>query len=281
MLSCLFSTEKLKSPASSRAPSSLNAPDSRLTSPVSAVSDSLTLSARPKSAFRLRDEMRGRGPTVADSHDTSKGPSPAPATATSHPPSEPPTTPVGSLSEGTIDVLLDIMDVHAERQLIKTGELDYKLGDVRDGVRDVAANLRVAISGREEDSRNIAELCSVIGDVRSALAGLSTKTGDVDVPEQEETQTVMKNRAPGDTVDGEVKSSLMASEQPSELLRASYGTGVEQEDISDIRRKLDVLLELSAPQKNPASSATSKALQLDTSQVRSMFCSFGHHRFTE
>jgi len=173
------------------------------------------------------------------------------------------------------------MDVHAERQLIKTGELDYKLGDVRDGVLDVAANLRVAISGREEDSRNIAELCSVIGDVRSALAGLSTKTGDVDVPEQEETQTVMKNRAPGDTVDGEVKSSLMASEQPSELLRASYGTGVEQEDISDIRRKLDVLLELSAPQKNAASSATSKALQLDTSQVRSMFCSFGHHRFTE
>jgi hypothetical protein len=210
--------------------------------------------------------MRARETTVAHTDDASERPIPAPAavTATDHQPSEPP-TPVGSLSEGTIDALLDIMDVHAERQLIKTGELDYKLDDVQNGVRDVAANLRVAISGREEDSRNIAELCYVMGDVRSALAGLSSKT---DVPKQEETQTVVKSSAPGaDIVDGEAKSSLMANEQPSEILRASYGTGIEQADISDIRRKLDVLLELSAPQKN---AATSKTLQLDTSEVRSL-----------
>ncbi|KAH9176544.1 hypothetical protein EDB89DRAFT_2226630 [Lactarius sanguifluus] len=260
--------EKLTSPASSRAPSTLNVPDSRLTSPVSAVSDSSTLSVsvRPKSAFRLRDEMRGRDPTIAHTHGASEGPSPASETATIHPPSEPPTTPVGSLSEGTIDAFLDIMDVHAERQLIKTGELDYRLEDVQNGVRDVAANLRVAISGREKDSRNIAELRSVIGDVRSALASLSTKTADADVPEPEEIQTVVKNKAPGEVVDGEAKLGLVGSEL-SDFLRANYGTGIEQADISDIQRKLDVLLELSTLQKNVAPSAASKAPQLDAAQL--------------
>ncbi|KAH8994051.1 hypothetical protein EDB92DRAFT_1795873 [Lactarius akahatsu] len=170
-------------------------------------------------------------------------------TATIHPPSEPPPTPVGSLSEGTIDALLDIMDVHAERQLIKTGELDYRLEDVQNGVRDVAANLRVAISGREKDSRNIAELRSVIGDVRSALASLSTKTSDADVPDPEEIQTVVKNRALGEIVDSEAKLGLVGSEL-SEFLRANHGTGIEQADISDIQRKLDVLLELSTLQRN-------------------------------
>ena len=220
--------------------------------------------------------MRARDSIVAHTDDASERPTPIPAaaTVTGHPPPELP-TPVGSLSEGTIDALLDIMDVHAERQLIKTGELDYRLEDVQHGVRDVVANLRVAISGREEDSRNIAELCSVMGDVRSALAGLGSKTDNADVPKQEEIQTVVKSRAPGaDTVDGEAKSSIMANEQPSEFLRASYGTGIEQADISDIRRKLDVLLELSAPQK---SAATSMTLH-DTSEVRSVFSSFGYHR---
>ncbi|KAH9054276.1 hypothetical protein EDB87DRAFT_1209118 [Lactarius vividus] len=256
--------EKPTSPASSRAPSTLNVPDSRLTSPVSAASDSSTLSVsvRPKSAFRLRDEMRGRDSTVAHTHGASGGPSPASETAMVHPPSEPPTTPVGSQSEGTIDALLDIMDVHAERQLIKTGELDYRLEDVQNGVRDVAANLRVAISGREKDSRNIAELRSAIDDVRSALATLSTKN----VPEQEEIQTVAKNRAPGEIVDGETKSGLMGSEL-SEFLRANHGTGIEQADISDIQRKLDVLLELSTLQKNVAPSAASEALRLDAAQA--------------
>ncbi|KAH9176536.1 hypothetical protein EDB89DRAFT_73540 [Lactarius sanguifluus] len=189
--------------------------------------------------------MRGRDPTVPHTHSASEGPSTGTAseTATIHPLSEPPTTSVGSLSEGTIDVLLDIMDVHAERQLIKTGELGYRLEDVQNGVRDVAANLRVAISGREKDSRNIAELRSVIGDVRSALAAQSTKIGDADVPEQEEIQTVVKSRAPGEIVDGETKSSLMGSEL-SKRFWANYGTGIEQADISDIQGKLDVLLEL-------------------------------------
>ena len=229
--------------------------------------------------------MRANDSTVsARPDDAYDRPTPAPAaavTTTGHLPSESP-TPVGSLSEGTIDVLLDIMDVHAERQLIKTGELDYRLEDVQNGVRDVADNLRVAVSGREEDSRNIAEIRSVMVDVRSALASLSTKADDADdvLSEQEEIQTVVKCKAPpgADAVGGEAKSSLlMTNEQPSEILRAGYGTGIEQADISDIRRKLDVLLELSAPQKN---AATSKTLQLDTSQVRSVFSSFGHHRST-
>ncbi|KAH9012142.1 hypothetical protein EDB84DRAFT_1583124 [Lactarius hengduanensis] len=136
------------------------------------------------------------------------------------PPTEPPTTP-----------------------LIKTGELGYRLEDDQNGVRDVAANLRVAISGREKDSRNIAESRSVIGDVRSALAALSTKTADADVPEQEEIQTVVKSRAPGEIVDGETKSGLMGSKL-SEKFRANCGTGIEKADISDIQGKLDVLLGL-------------------------------------
>ena len=272
-------TEKPTSPVSCRAPSSLNVPNSRLPSPMSAVTDSSTLSATPKSAFRLRDEMRTRSTTVAPTHDAPERSSPVPTTttATGQPPSEP-QTPVCSLSPGSIDALLDIMDVHAERQLIKTGELDYKLEDVQDGVRNIAANLHVAISGREEDSRNIAELCSAMGDVRSALEYLSTKTGNADIPEQEETQAVIKGIAPPDgTVEGEAKSSLIAIEQPSEFLQARYGTGIEQADVEDIQRKLDILLELSASQKNAACLATPKS---ETSQVRSVFSSFGHHEFT-
>jgi hypothetical protein len=263
------STDKPTSPVSSRAPSSLTVPSNRRPSPVSAVTDSSTLSATPKSAFRLRDEMRSRDSTVASTHDASESPSVAltKATAIGHRPSEP-QTPVGSLS---IDALLDIMDPHAERQLMKTEELDDRLEDVQDGVRNIAANLHVAISGREEDSRNIAELCSAMGNVRSALASLSTKTSNATVPEQEETQPVLKSRAPDNAVDGEA-SSLVASEHASKFSRVSYGTGIDQANVSDIRRKLDMLLELSASQKNAACSAKSET----TSQVRSMF-NFDHH----
>ena len=278
VISTLFSAERPTSPASSRAPASLDVPDSRLPSPVSAVPDSSALSARPKSAFRLREEMRARESTVAHADEASEQqPTPAPA-AGHHPSSEPPTL-VGSPSEGTIDALLDIMDVHAERQLIKTGELDFRLEDVQNGVRDVAANLRVAVSGREEDSRNIAELCSVMGDLRSALECLSSKTDDIDVPKQEKLRTMVKNIAPGaDAVDGEAKSSLLVNEKPSKILRGSHGTGIEQADISDIRSKLDALLELSAPLKN---IATSKTLKLDSSRVRFVLSSSGRHRSAE
>lgn len=216
-------TETPRSSVSSRAPSPLNVPDSRLPSPVSTVSDSPTLSATPKTAFRLRDEMRSRDPTVAPTHDASNGPSHTPTT-TGHPRSEQP-TPVVSMSAGTIDALLDIMDVHAERQLIKSGELDDKLEGVQDGVREIAANFHVAISGREEDSRNLAELCAAMGDVRSVLAHLSTKTSSTDVLEQEEAQAIMESGPLGGTVDGEVKSTFMANEKASEFLPAGHGAG--------------------------------------------------------
>ncbi|KAF8265235.1 hypothetical protein EI94DRAFT_1804674 [Lactarius quietus] len=264
--SCGRPVEKPTIPVSSRA--SLNVADSRLPSPVSAVSNPSTLSSTPRSAFRLRDELRTRSLTVAHTHDTSERPSPAPTTSTGmgHQPSEP-QAPVGSLSTGAIHSLLDIMDVHAERQLIKTGELDDKLEDVQDGVRDIAANLHVAISVREEDSRNIAELRSAMGNIRSALEYLSTKTGDADVPEQEVSQAVVKSIVPLDgAVDGEAKSSITASEQPSEFLRAGYGTGIKEADVSDIRRKLDMLLELSASQNNAASSATPPSETLQHSE---------------
>lgn len=118
------------------------------------------------------------------------------------------------------------MDVHAERQLIKTGELDDKLEDVQDGVREIAANFHVAISGREEDSRNLAELCAAMGNIRSVLAYLSTKTSNTEVPEQEEAQAIMESGPPpGGAVDGEVKSTLMASEMTSEFLSAGHGAG--------------------------------------------------------
>ncbi|KAH9009266.1 hypothetical protein EDB84DRAFT_1569331 [Lactarius hengduanensis] len=86
-----------------------------------------------------------------------------------------------------------------------------------------------------------------------------------DIVEFEEKLTCPAS-APGDTVDGDVESGLMGSE-PSEFLRASHGTGIEQADISGIRRKLDVLLGLSALQKNSASFAASKTLQPDTAQL--------------
>src|ERR1700677_1389147 len=150
--------------------------------------------------------MRSRDLTVASTHDASERPSPTPTTttATGHPPSEH-RTPVATLSAGTIDALLDIMDVRAERQLIRT-ELDDKLEDVQDGVQDIAANLHMAISGREEDSRNIAELCTAMGDVRSALAHPSTKTSNAKVPDQEEAQAVVESGPLDGTVAAEASS---------------------------------------------------------------------------
>lgn len=264
------STDKATSPVSSRAPSSLIVPSNRMPSPVSAVIDASTLSVTPKSAFRLRDEMRSWDSTVASTHNASESPSLSLTKITAiGPRPSGPQTPVSSLS---IDALLDIMDVHAERQLIKTEELDDRLEDVQDGVRNIVANLHVAISRRDEEARNIAELCSEMGNVRSTLASLSTKTSNGNIPEQEEMQPVVKSRAPENTVDGEA-SSLVAGEHASEFSRVGYGAGIDQADVSDIRRKLDMLLELSDSQKNAACSAKSET----TSQVRSMFNFFGNH----
>ncbi len=78
----------------------------------------------------------------------------------------------------TGDALLDVMDVHAERQLIKTAELSDQLEAIQNDVRNAAANVRVSVLGREEDSRHLTEIHTAVDDVRSALAHLDTQQHD-------------------------------------------------------------------------------------------------------
>jgi hypothetical protein len=267
-------TEQLMSPGSSQLASSLGCPDDRLTSPVLVASDPSTVPSRPKSVFRLRDEMRARDSTVLRRHGASER-SVSSSAAVSL---------IDSQTDGTIDALLDVMDVHAERQLIKTAELNDQLEAVQNDVRDVAADVRVAISGRERDSQQLTEIHTAVGDVRSTLARLDAKQRDnksvVDPIDEgfwshqaqifqalEEIQEILRTSTLGKTVDSEV----MTEEQQSALPRASHDTGAEHADFSDIRHKLDMLLELSAHKSNAASSIPSPTdPQFEGSQVRSI-----------
>jgi hypothetical protein len=274
-------TEQPMSSGSSQVASSLGGSDDRLTSPVSASSNPSTLSSRPKSVFRLRDEMRARDLTILRRHSISERSVSSPAAA----------SPVDSQTDGTIDALLDVMDVHAERQLIKTAELNDQLDAVQNDVRNVAADVRVAISGRERDSQQLAEIHTAVGDVRSVLTRLDAKQRD-DAPVKdpidkglwsnqaqifqalEEIQEILRNSTLGKAVDSEVKSNVMTGEQPPALLRASHDTGAEQVDLSDIRYKIDMLLELSAQKSNAASFIPPRTdPQSEGSQVRLIFSS--------
>lgn len=245
----------------------------RLTSPVSATSHHATLSSRPKSVFRLREEMRARGSTLAR---RPAGRSPSPTSTTSH---------VGSQMGETVDALLDVVDVHAERQLIKTAELSDQLEIVQNDVRNVAANVRVAILGRDEDSRHLAEIHTAVDDVRSALGHLDTQQHDrsstaithaVDERLQsnqaeifqalEEIQALLKSGTPNGTVNGGAKPGPMTGEELSAPLPENHSSGREHIDLADIRQKLNILVELSVSRPHLA-SAPPQGPRLDASQV--------------
>lgn len=253
-----------------------------LTSPVSATSDDATLSSRPKSAFRLRDEMRTRGSTLAQRR--ASGRSPSPTSTTSH---------AGSQMGETVDELLDVMDVHAERQLIKTAELSDQLETVQNDVRNVAANVRVAILGRDEDSRHLAEIHTAVDDVRSALALLDTQQHDSSstaitqaVDERlrsnqaeifqalEDIQALLKSSTPNGTLDGGAEPGPMTGEELSASLPESHSSGREHIDLADIRQKLNMLVELSVSRADIV-SAPPQGPRLDASQVRPILSAAG------
>ena len=241
-----------------------------LTSPVSATSDHATLSSRPKSVFRLREEMRARSSTLTQRHASIR--SSSPTSTTSH---------VGSQTSETVDALLDVMDVHAERQLIKTAELSDQLEIVQNDVRNVAANVRVAILGRDEDTRHLAEIHTTVDDVRGALAHLDTQQHDSSstaitqaVDERlrrnqaetfqalEEIQTLLKSIAPNGTVDGGARPGPVTGDKLSASPPESHSSGREHIDLADIRQKLNMLVELSVPPQ-------------DASQVRPILSAAG------
>jgi hypothetical protein len=253
-----------------------------LTSPVSATSYDATLSSRPKSAFRLRDEMRTRGSTLAQRR--ASGRSPSPSSTTSH---------AGSQMGETVDALLDVMDVHAERQLIKTAEISDQLETVQNDVRNVAANVRVAILGRDDDSRHLAEIHTAVDDVRGALAHLDTQQHDSSstaitqaVDERlrsnqaeifqalEDIQALLKSSTPNGTVDGGAELGPMTGEELSASLPESHSSGREHIDLADIRQKLNMLVELSVSRPDTV-SAPPQGPRLDASQVRPILSAAG------
>lgn len=248
-------TKQLTSPASSGLSSSL---EDRLVSPASAASDRLTLSTRPKSAFRLREEMRTRD-SVLLRHRRASETSFASPEATSY---------ISSQADDTIGALLDVVDVHAERQLIKTAELSDHLQAVQADVQGVAASMRVAISGREQDSRHLTEIQSTVDDVRNVLVRLDARQRDnrppattVDESNEvqifqalEEIQAMLKNGTQSSTVDCEAETPAVTGEQPSASLPDNHSSGLEHLDLTDIRQKLDMLVELSVPKPDSVSS---------------------------
>lgn len=246
-------------------------------SPVSATSDHATLSSRPKSAFRLRDEMHARN-SILSKHRHASERSSSPTSTASH---------VSSRTNGTADALLDVIDVHAERQLIKTAELSDQLEAVQNDVRNVAANVRVAILGREEDSLHLAGIHTAVDDVRIALAHLDTQQHDnsstaITIEERlrsnqaeifqalEEIQAMLKSSTLSSTVDGEAKPGLMTGGQRYVSLTDSHDSG-QHTDLTDIRQKLDMLVELSVPKADSVSPGPPQGPQLDASQVRLNF----------
>lgn len=270
--------EQLMSPESSQVSPLGNSDGDYLAPPISATSDHATLSPRPKSAFRLRDEMHVHDSTLPKHHHASERSS-SPTSTASH---------VGSQADGTAGALLDVIDVHAERQLIKTTELSDQLEAVQNDVRNVAANVRVAILGREEDSLHLAGIHTAVDDVRIALARLDTQQHDscstaITVEERlrsnqaeifqalEEIQTMLKSSTLSSTTDGEAKPGLMTGEQRYACLPDSHDSGREHTDLTDIRQKLDMLVELSVPKGDSVSPGPPQGPQLDASQVRPIF----------
>jgi hypothetical protein len=258
-------TEQSMSPGSSEVASSLGGSDFRLDSPVSVAPDPSTLPLRPKSAFRLRDEMRARDSEVVRHGASQRSVSSSAAAIL-----------IDSQADGTIDALLDVIDVHAERQLIKTAELNSQLEAVQNDVRDAAANVRVVVAGRERDFQQLAEIHTVVGDVRNTLANLDAKQRDnisvaASIDEGlrsnqtqifqalEEIQEILRNSNNSNTVIGG---------QPSGFLRTSHDTEAEHADLSDIRHQLELLLELSTQGSNAAPLPTGP--QFGSSQVRSI-----------
>ena len=249
-------TEQSPSPVSSGMSPSLDGSEDRLTSPTSAASDPSTLPPRPKSAFRLREEMRARD-LVPQRHRraSERSFSLSPSAAASH---------INSQADEAAGALLDVIDVHAERQLIKTAELGDRLQAVQADVRGVAASMRIAISGREQDTRHLAEIQTTVDDVRTMLTHLDTKQHDTRPPETtidesnqgqifqalEEIQAMLKNGTQNSTVDGEAKTVPVAVEQPSASFPDNHNSVLERSDLTDIRQKLDMLVELSAPKSD-------------------------------
>jgi hypothetical protein len=261
-------TEQSMSPGSSELASSLGGSDGRLDSPVSVAPDPSTLPPRPKSAFRLRDEMRARDSEVIRCHGASQRSVSSPTAASL----------IDSQADGTIDALLDVIDVHAERQLIKTAELNNQLEAVQNDVRDAAANVRAVVSGRERDSQQLAEIYTAVGDVRSTLACLDAKQrGDNTVAastdegvRNNQTQIIQALEEIQEILKSSNNSNAVIGEQPSGSLRASHDTEAEHADLSDIRHQLELLLELSERSNAASSTPPPTGPQFGSSQVWSI-----------
>lgn len=255
-----------------------------LTSPASMTSDHATLLSKPKSAFRLRDEMRARSSTRTRTQRRVSERSLSPTSTTSH---------VDSQMGETVDALLDVMDVHAERQLIRTADLSDQLETVQNDVRNVAANVRVAILKRDEDSRHLAEIHTAVDDVRCALAHLdrqqhdSSSTAITQVVDErlrsnqaeifqalEEIQDILKSNTPNGTAGGGAKPGPMTGEELSASLPESHNSGREHIDLADIKQKLNMLVELSVSRSDLVSVPPQRP-HLDASQVRPIFCVAG------
>jgi hypothetical protein len=184
-------------------------------------------------------------------------------------------------ADETAEALLDVMDVHAERQLIKTAELSDQIHAVQADVRGVAANIRATISGREEDTRQLAEIRTAVDDVRIVLAHLDARQCDtkhlatiIDEGNQaqifqalEEIQAMLKSGAQNSTIDGGAKTVPEAVEQPSASFSGNHGSGMESSDLADILQKLDMLVELSVRKPDSVSADPQLGPQRDGALV--------------
>ena len=263
--------EQSTSPAQAGVSPSLCDSEDRLTSPASAISDPSASLSRPKSAFRLREEMRARDSVLLQHHRPSGG-SPSSAAA----------SPISFQADETAGALLDVMDVHAERQLIKTAELSDQIQAVQTDVRGVAANIRAAISGREESSQQLADIQTAVDDVRTVLAHMDARQCDAEHPATaidevnqaqifqalEEIQAMLKSSAQNSAIDGEATTVHGTAEQPSTSFPDNNSSEMEHSDLADILQKLDMLVELSVRKPDLVSSGPPLGPRGDAPPVR-------------
>ena len=164
-------TERMNSDSSENGNSAGNSAD-RLTSPVSAISDYSGLTTpRPKSAFRMRDEMRameksGHRRWAAESE------------ATEFRSMKRTTTDQSSVAERTViqpsardgaSVVLDALDLHEERYHEHASVIGGQISALYGDVQGISEGIQLALSQRGEDSVQIAEMKSILQTVGNAV----------------------------------------------------------------------------------------------------------------
>ncbi|THH15640.1 hypothetical protein EW146_g4865 [Bondarzewia mesenterica] len=146
---------------------------SDISSPVSSVSHySGMTTPRPKSAFRMRDEMREQDKTLPKTRASGKDISGLGGVTHDH--TGPYYTAEQTMLQPTamdeISTVLEALDIHSARHHEHTSALEDRIVAVHGNVKDVSEEIRLAKTERERDSAQLKEMHSMLQDVGRTIA---------------------------------------------------------------------------------------------------------------